>query len=73
MSAPTPIWTLLVERAQQIVSSIEAQSLRDDNGLRQHIATQLSQVQSVIDGMLVDRPRRGIIRNRAARHTLKER
>jgi hypothetical protein len=53
----------LVERAQRIVSGVEAQALRDNNGLRQHVATQFSQVQSVIDGMLVDRPRRRIIRN----------
>ena len=53
----------LVERAQQIVRGVEAQSLRDNNSLRQRVATQFSQVQSVIDGMLVDRPRRRIIRN----------
>lgn len=53
----------LVERAQHIVNGVEAQSLRDNNALRQHVATQFSQVQSVIDGMLVDRPRRRIIRN----------
>jgi hypothetical protein len=53
----------LVERAQQIVNGVEAQALRDNNTLRQHVATQFSQVQSVIDGMLVDRPRRRIIRN----------
>ncbi len=53
----------LVERAQKIVSGIEAQALRNNYALRQHVATQFSQVQSVIDGMLVDRPRRRIIRN----------
>jgi hypothetical protein len=53
----------LVERAQRIVSGVEPQALRDNAGLRQHVATQFSQVQSVIDGMLVDRPRRRIIRN----------
>jgi len=53
----------LVERAQQIVSGVEAQALRDNSTLRQRVATQFSQVQSVIDGMLVDRPRRRIIRN----------
>ena len=56
----------LVERAQQIVSGVEAQELRDNNGLRQQIAAQLSGVQSVLDGMLVDRPRRRIIRNQEA-------
>ncbi len=30
--------------------------------LRQELATQLSGVQSVLDGMLVDRPRRNILR-----------
>ncbi len=53
----------LVERAQRIVSGVEAQALRDNNALRQHVATQFSHVQSVIDGMLVDRPRRRIVRN----------
>ena len=56
----------LVERAQRIVNGVEPQSLRDNNTLRQHVATQFSQVQSVIDGMLVDRPRRRIIRNQEA-------
>jgi len=46
-----------VARAQQIIHGIEPQALRDDQGLRQHVATQFSQVQSVLDGMLVDRPR----------------
>ena len=52
----------LVERAQQIVSGVEPQALRDNSGLRNQITTQLSHVQSVIDGMLVDQPRRRIIR-----------
>lgn len=54
----------LVEQAQQIVRGVEPQDLRDNAGLRQHVATQLSQVQSVLDGMMVDRPRRTILRNR---------
>jgi len=53
----------LVERAQQIVRGVEPQELRDNNGLRQHIATQLSQVQATLDGMMVDRPRRRLIRS----------
>jgi hypothetical protein len=52
----------LVERAQEIVRGIEPQALRDDQGLRQHVATELSQVQSVVDGLMVDRPRRNILR-----------
>lgn len=52
----------LVVRAQRVVQGVEAQELRDNNGLRQHVATQLASVQSAIDGMLVDQPRRRIIR-----------
>ena len=52
----------LVADAQQIVRGIEPQHLRDDQALRQHVATELSRVQSVLDGLLVDRPRRNILR-----------
>lgn len=51
----------LIERAQQTVRGIAPQQLRDSTSLRQHVATQLSGVQSAIDGLLVDRPRRAII------------
>lgn len=53
----------LVQRAHDLVRGVNAQQLRDNDGLRQQVATQFSQVQSVIDGMMVDRPRRRIIRN----------
>jgi len=53
----------LVDRAQRVVRGVEAQELRDNNALRQHVATQLTRVQSSIDAMLVDQPRRRIIRN----------
>ncbi len=52
----------LVGDAQRIVCGIEPQELRNNAGLRQHIATELSRVQSVLDGLLVDRPRRNILR-----------
>lgn len=52
----------LVDRAQQIVRGVAPQRLRDDQELRQHVATELAGVQSVLDGMLVDRPRRNILR-----------
>ncbi len=52
----------LVDQAQGIVSGVRPQSLRDNSGLRQEVATKLSGVQSVLDGLLVDRPRRNIIR-----------
>lgn len=52
----------LVSQAQRIVGGVEPQQLRDDQSLRQRIATQLAGVQSVLDGLLVDRPRRNILR-----------
>ena len=52
----------LVADAQQIVRGIAPQALRDNGALRQHVATELSRVQSVLDGLLVDRPRRNILR-----------
>lgn len=55
----------LVGQAQRIVRGVEPRELRDNDALRQHIATQLAGVQSVLDGMMVDRPRRAIIRSRA--------
>ena len=52
----------LVEDAQRIIQGIEPKGLREDAGLRQQVATELSRVQSVLDGLLVDRPRRNILR-----------
>ena len=52
----------LVEQSQRILRGIEPQSLRDNTNVRQNVAVQLSAVQSVIDGLMVDRPRRNILR-----------
>ena len=52
----------LVADAQRVIRGVEPQSLRDNAGLRQHVATEMSRVQSVLDGLLVDRPRRNILR-----------
>ncbi|WP_254509407.1 AAA family ATPase [Anatilimnocola floriformis] len=52
----------LVAQAQRVVRGVEPQQLRDNQNLRQQVAVQLSSVQSVLDGMLVDRPRRNILR-----------
>jgi hypothetical protein len=56
----------LVERAQQVIQGIGAQTLRDHPALRAQVATQLSDVAGVLDGMMVDRPRRRILRQPAA-------
>jgi hypothetical protein len=53
----------LVDQARHIVRGVKPQNLRDNDGLRQRVATELTQVQSTLDGLLVDRPRRRIIRN----------
>lgn len=53
----------LVEQAQQIVRGVQPQELRDNAGLRQHVATQLATVQSTLDDMLIDQPRRRIVRS----------
>src|SRR5262249_478811 len=52
----------LAQDAQRIVEGVAPQDLRDNQGLRQHVATELTRVQSQLDGMLVDQPRRRIIR-----------
>ena len=52
----------LVSQCQQVVSGVEPQSLRDNQVLRMSVAGELSQVQSVLDDLLVDRPRRNILR-----------
>ena len=52
----------LVEQCQRIVQGVEPQQLRDSGNLRQHVVTQLAGVQATLDGMLVDRPRRRILR-----------
>ena len=52
----------LVEQSQRILSGVEPQALRDTAQLRKRVAGELSAVQSVLDGLLVDRPRRNILR-----------
>jgi hypothetical protein len=56
----------LVEQAQQAVRGVGPQDLRDNESLRQQVATQLSSVQAELDGMLINTPRRKIHRSRPA-------
>lgn len=58
----------LVEQAQQLVQGVKPQDLRDDNQLRQQIATDMAQVQTQLEGMQVERPRRQIIRSGPSRN-----
>ena len=52
----------LVQRAQNVLQGVEPQQLRDNSPLRQRLVTQLASVQSSLDGLMVDRPRRNILR-----------
>jgi hypothetical protein len=53
----------LVEEAQRIVAGVKPQTLRDSDELRKHVSAELSQVQTVLDQMIIDQPRRRIIRS----------
>ena len=52
----------LVETAQQVVQGITPDNVRNSDQLRQQVVTQLAGVQSILDGLLVDAPRRKILR-----------
>jgi hypothetical protein len=52
----------LVEQAQQMVQGVTPQDLRDNNALRAQIATEMTLVQTNLETLIVDRPRRQIIR-----------
>ncbi len=56
----------LVAQAQRAVRNVGAQDLRDSEATRNTVANQLSRVQASLDAMLVDRPRRRILRNAPA-------
>jgi hypothetical protein len=52
----------LVAEAQRVVRGVGPQDLRDRNGLRRSLATQMSWVQAELDQLIVERPRRRILR-----------
>jgi hypothetical protein len=52
----------LVEQAQQTITGIEPQQLRDSARLRQMVANDFEVIQAAVGEMLVDRPRRNILR-----------
>jgi hypothetical protein len=52
----------LVETAQRMLQGISPQQLRDSQSLRDQVVSRLSTVQTSLDGLLVDRPRRRILR-----------
>ncbi len=52
----------LVEQAQNLVRGVTPQHLRGDDGLRSHVATEMGRLQTQLEGMLVNLPRRQLIR-----------
>jgi hypothetical protein len=54
----------LVEEAQRLVQGVTPQNLRDDAGLRAHMAVEMSRVQAQVEGLIVTPPRRRLIRSR---------
>jgi hypothetical protein len=52
----------MVETAQNAIQGIDPQAIRDNDGLRQQVATQFANVQVTLDGLLIDQPRRRILR-----------
>ena len=58
----SPELDALVEQAQQTITGIEPQTLRNSNRLRAMVARDFEQIQTSVGEMLVDRPRRNILR-----------
>ena len=58
----SPELDALVEQAQQTITGVEPQTLRDSNRLRQMVARDFEQIQAAVGDLLVDRPRRNILR-----------
>jgi hypothetical protein len=52
----------LVDEAQSILTGVQPQQLRDSTSLRSQVAGQLGGVQQALDQLLVERPRRNILR-----------
>ena len=52
----------LVENARQVISGVDPQDLRDRSSLRERVARSLTEVETSLDELMTDRPRRNIIR-----------
>jgi hypothetical protein len=52
----------LVDQATDVIRGVQPQQLRESQPLRNQITTQLSGVKAALDDLLVDRPRRNILR-----------
>ncbi len=52
----------LVNRCEQMMNGVQPQSLRDNDSLRRSLSTNLASVQSSLDQLMIEKPRRNIIR-----------
>ncbi|MCD0462160.1 hypothetical protein [Roseiconus lacunae] len=52
----------VVESAKSVLGGVRPQQLRDNDALRSQMASGLSSVRASLDGLMVDRPRRNILR-----------
>ena len=52
----------LVQQAQGVIDGVQPQQLRDSQNLRQHVATRMAGIQSSLNQLLTDRPRRRVLR-----------
>ncbi len=52
----------LVDQCRDVVRGVEPQKLRDNAALRTTVASELGQLSNSLDAMMVDRPRRNILR-----------
>lgn len=52
----------VVEQAKSVLSGVRPQQLRDSSSLRARVASGLSSVQASLDDLMIDRPRRNILR-----------
>lgn len=58
----------VVDQARRILRGVEPQALRDNTARRQQVASQLTGVQAALDGLMVNRPRRNILRPAQREH-----
>jgi hypothetical protein len=56
----------LVEQAQQLVRGVTPQGLRQDADLRTRLGAEMAEVRQRLEGLLVERPRRRLVRSVAA-------
>lgn len=54
----------MVSDVQGIIDGITPTGLRNNQTLRQHVSTELSRVQASLDGLMVNRPRRNLLRRK---------